>query len=253
MTRHPFLDVDGPIAFAHRGGAGSFPENTMRAFRNAASLGFTHIETDIQATADGVAVVFHDTTLDRVTDGHGRLDELPWSRARSALVDGSDPIVRLDELLEELPDARLNLDPKCDAAIEPLAAAVQRAGAIDRICVCSFSDRRTRRIRRLLGESLCTGAGRLGVAKLMAASWGLPVGNDLEYQVAQVPLRTRAIPIVRPLMLAAAHHRDVAVHVWTIDDETEMHRLLDIGVDGIMTDQPAVLRRVMIDRGHWRS
>lgn len=225
----------------------------MRAFRHAAELGYTHIETDVQATSDGVAVLFHDTTLDRCTDGRGVVSKMKWRDLRAVRIAGTDRIVRLEELFEELPHVRVNLDPKTDAAAGSLVDAVRATQTIERVCVCSFSDRRTRKIRRRLGESLCVGAGPLGVARLLAASWRLPVGTTLDFHVAQVPLRSAAIPIVREGVLAAAHRHDVAVHVWTIDDEAEMHRLLDMGVDGIMTDQPEVLRQVMIDRGHWTA
>ena len=100
MARHPYLDVDGPIAFAHRGGAEEFPENTLRAFRHAVELGYTHVETDVHATADGVAVAFHDDALDRVTDSRGVVGELEWSEVRRARGAGTDPILRLDDLLE---------------------------------------------------------------------------------------------------------------------------------------------------------
>ena len=253
VARHPYLDADGPIAFAHRGGAGSFPENTLRAFRHAVSLGFTHVETDVHATADGVAVAFHDDALDRLTDGRGAIGELPWSEVRRARVAGTDPIVGLEELLEELPDTRINIDPKSDAVVGPLVDAIRRLGAIERVCVCSFSDRRTGRVRDRLGDSLCVGAGPRGIARLLAAAGRLPAGSSLDFHAAQVPVQAKGLKIVRPALVAAAHRHGVAVHVWTIDDPAEMHRLLDLGVDGIMTDQPEALRQVMIDRGHWRA
>ena len=251
MARHPYLDVDGPIAFAHRGGAESFPENTLRAFRHAASLGFTHIETDVHATADGVAVAFHDDTLDRVTDGRGVVGDLTWSQVRRARVAGTDPVLRLDELLEELPEVKVNIDPKSDAAAQPLVDVLRRSNAVERVCVCSFSDRRTRRVRAQLGDTLCVGAGPRGIARLLAASARVPAPGALDFHAAQVPVRAKGLTIVRPAVLAVAHRHGVAVHVWTIDDPTEMHRLLDMGVDGIMTDRPEALRQVMIDRGHW--
>ena len=253
VARHPYLDVDGPIAFAHRGGAEEFPENTLRAFRHAVELGFTHIETDVHSTADGVAVAFHDDSLDRVTDARGVVGERYWGDLARARVAGSDPIVRLDELLEELPDTRINIDPKSDAAVEPLVRVLQRADAVERVCVCSFSDRRTRQVRERLGDGLCVGAGPRGVARLLAAGARMPVGDSLDFHAAQVPLRSAGVPIVRPRVLAAAHRHGVAVHVWTIDEPAEMHRLFDMGVDGIMTDRPAVLRRVMLERGYWRA
>ena len=251
MARHPYLDADGPIAFAHRGGAEEFPENTLRAFRHAVELGYTHVETDVHATADGVAVAFHDDALDRVTDSRGVVGELEWSEVRRARVAGTDPILRLDELLEELPDTRINIDPKSDAAVGPLVEVLRRAGAVGRVCVCSFSDRRTGSVRDRIGEGLCVGAGPRGIARLLAASARLPAPVSLDYHVAQVPVRARGMTIVRPAVVSAAHRHGVAVHVWTIDEPAEMHRLLDMGVDGVMTDRPSVLRQVMIDRGHW--
>ena len=253
MARHPYLDVDGPIAFAHRGGAEEFPENTLRAFRHAVDLGYTHVETDVHATADGVAVAFHDDSLDRVTNGRGAVGDLDWSQVRQALVAGTDPMLRLDELLEELPDTRINIDPKADAAVGPLVEVLRRTGAVERVCVCSFSDRRTRQVRDQIGDSLCVGAGPRGIARLLAASTPLPVPASFDFHTAQVPVRSKGLTLVRPAVLAAAHRHDVAVHVWTIDEPAEMHRLLAMGVDGIMTDRPSVLRRVMIERGHWAT
>ena len=250
---HPYLDVDGPIAFAHRGGAEEFPENTLRAFRHAVELGYTHVETDVHATSDGVAVAFHDDALDRVTDRRGVVGDLAWSEVRRARVAGTDPVLRLDELLEELPGTRINIDPKSDAAVGPLVEALRRAGALDRVCVCSFSDRRTRQVRDQMGDRLCVGAGPRGIARLLAASVRLPAPVSLDYHAAQVPVRSKGVTIVRPAVVSAAHRHGVAVHVWTIDEPAEMHRLLDMGVDGIMTDRPAVLRDVMIDRGDWTA
>ena len=253
VPRHPYLDVEGPIAFAHRGGAEEFPENTLRAFRHAVSLGYTHLETDVHATADGVAVAFHDNTLDRVTDGRGTVEDLTWSDLRQARVAGTDPIVRLDELLEELPDTRVNIDPKSDASVEPLVDVLQRLDAVERVCVCSFSDRRTQQVRDRLGDSLCTGAGPRGIARLLAASARLPTAGPLDFHAAQIPVRSKGFTLVRPQVVAAARRHGIAVHVWTIDEPAEMHRLLDMGVDGIMTDRPAALREVMIERGHWQA
>ena len=253
MARHRYLDVDGPIAFAHRGGAEEFPENTMRAFRHAVDLGYTHLETDVHATADGVAVAFHDDSLDRVTDGRGVVGDLTWSQVRRALVAGTDPILRLDELLEALPDTRINIDPKSDAAVGPLVEVLRRTGAVERVCVCSFSDRRTRQVRDAIGAALCVGAGPRGIARLLAASAHLPGPASFDFHAAQVPVRSKGLTIVRPAVLDAAHRHGVAVHVWTIDEPAEMHRLLDMGVDGIMTDRPSVLRRVMIERGCWEA
>lgn len=252
MTTHPYLDVDGPIAFAHQGGAGEFPENTMRAFAQAVDLGFTHLETDVHATSDGVVVTFHDDDLDRVTDGSGAVSSLAWRDLQSLRVAGTDPIPRLEEVLETFPSSRVNLDPKDDHVVEPLIELLARLDCLERVCVCSFSDRRTRRIRDALGPDLCVGAGPRAVIRLVSGSLGLPLGAP-DCQAAQVPVRMRGLTIVRPRFIEIAHRNDIAVHVWTVDAAGEMHRLLDLGVDGIMTDRPTVLRQVMLDRGLWSA
>lgn len=245
-----FLDQPGPIAFAHRGGACDAPENTMPAFEHAVRLGYRYLETDVHVTADGVLLAFHDDTLDRVTDRAGRIDQLPWAQVRHALVDGREPIVRFDDLLASWPDARFNVDPKHDGAVDALVETLRRADAVDRVCIGAFSDRRLARIRALLGPRLCTSLGPQGIARLRFASYGAPSGA-LPAPCAQVPLRHGRIRLVDRRFVAAAHRRAMHVHVWTIDDRAEMERLLDLGVDGIMSDRPAVLRQVLEARGQW--
>jgi glycerophosphoryl diester phosphodiesterase len=249
-----FLDHPLPIAFAHRGGASDAPENTIAAFEMAVRLGYRYLETDVHVTADGVLVAFHDDRLDRVTDSQGLIAELSWEEVRRARVTGADgttgEIPRMDDLLTAFPDARFNIDPKADNAVEPLAEVIRRCHAIDRVLVCAFSDRRINRARQLLGPDLCTGLGPKGVARLRAAATGLPAGR-FDAGAAQVPVRAGRVTLVTEAFVAAAHRRGLQVHVWTIDDPAEMHRLCDLGVDGIMTDRPAVLRDVLVERGVW--
>ncbi len=247
---HPYLDVDGPVAFAHRGGAEEHPENSLAAFRHAVSLGYRHLETDVHLTADGQVLAFHDDSLDRVTDGTGRIGDLTAAEVARARIAGTEPIPTLDALLEEFPDARINIDPKADPVVEPLARALERHDALDRVCVGSFSDRRLRRLRGLLGDRLCTSAGPVATAAFRLASLGVPLPRGA-HDCLQVPVRQSGIPLVDRRFVALAHRRGLKVHVWTIDDPDEMHRLLDLGVDGLMTDRPTVLRDVLRARGHW--
>jgi len=250
---HPFLDWPGPLAFAHRGGASEAPENTMPAFAHAVGLGYRYLETDVHVTADGVLVAFHDDRLDRVTDRTGVIGELPWSEVQHARVDGREPIPLLEDLLGAWPQVRVNIDPKHDAAAEPLAEVILRTGATDRVCVAAFSDRRTERVKARVGPALCTGMGPRQVAQLVAASRGMPGGKRLRAPCAQVPPHQGRLPLVTERFVTTAHRLGVQVHVWTIDDREEMARLLDLGVDGIMTDRPNVLKELLVERGEWAA
>ena len=245
---HPYLFPDGPVGFAHRGGARVHPENTQRAFQHAIDLGFRYLETDVHTTADGVLIAFHDDQLDRVTDATGAIAELPWSEVAQARVDGTDPILRLEEMLEVFPDAHINIDPKAWGSVEPLADTLLRMDALDRVCVTAFSRRRTVAVKRLVGERLCTGGGTGAAIQLRS---GTPLGLLGGVDVLQVPPIAGRLTVVNERFVQNAHRRGIHVHVWTIDDADEMHRLLDLGVDGIMTDEPTILRAVFDERGLW--
>jgi glycerophosphoryl diester phosphodiesterase len=250
-VRHPFLDHPGPIPFAHRGGAGDGLENTVAQFRRAIGLGYRYIETDVHATADGRLVAFHDATLDRLTDGAGRIADLPWEDVRHARVAGTEPVPLFAELLETFPEVRWNVDVKAEPALRPLLALIERTGAWERICVGSFSEARVVRAQRLAGPRLATSYGTRGVLGLRLRSWGLPAVLRRSAVAVQVPVARSGVTIVDPRFVRAAHARGLHVHVWTINEPQPMHRLLDLGVDGIMTDHIGTLREVMRERGVW--
>ena len=252
-ARFPFLDHPGPIAFAHRGGGKEQPENSMAAVAHAVGLGYRYIETDVQATRDGVPVLFHDASLDALTDRDGKISDLSWDEVRRARIAGREPLLRLDDLLGAWSDLRVNLEPKSDQAVEPLVEAVRRAGALERICIGSFSGARVRRSRQLLGPKLCTSLGPLGVARLRLASLGLPAGGDFVAAAAQVATHHYGLRVVDRRFLKAAARHGLQVHVWTIDHEAEMERLLELGVDGIMTGRPSLLKMVLERRDQWHG
>ena len=247
----PFLDHPGPLPFAHRGGAGDWPENTIRAFAHAVSLGYRYVETDVHVTADGALVAFHDHLLDRLTDLRGNIGDLPWSVVSRARVDG-EGIPLLEDLLGTWPQLRVNVDAKHAAAVVPLVDVLRRTNAFDRVCVAAFSDRRLARFRRLTARAVCTSAGPVEVGRLRLASLGVRTGGFVA-ACAQVPVRARGHVIVDRRFVLAAHRAGVQVHVWTVDEAAEMERLLDLGVDGIMTDHPDVLKTVLRERGLWAA
>lgn len=249
---HPFLDHPGPIPFAHRGGASDAPENTAAAFARAVEADFRYLETDVHVTRDGVAVAFHDDDLQRTCGRAGRIADLDWADVATARVAGIEPVPRLDELLMTWPDRFWNIDCKSDRAVDALVSTIQRLGVVDRVCIGSFSDRRLARIRTALGPEVCTSLGPAGIARLLVASrTHRGVARTGSALAAQIPLRQGPIPVATSRLVSTAHRLGLAVHVWTVDDPAMMHHLLDLGVDGIMTDRPLILREVLEVRGQW--
>ena len=248
--------IGAPIVVAHRGGAGECPENTAEAFLTMVERGFRYLETDARATLDGVAVLSHDATLDRTVGVGGKVRGYTWRElARVRGREGRPAAMRVDEAFERHPDAVFNIDAKSDDVAAPLARAIREAGAQSRVCVASFSERRLRRLRgELTGAASSLGIG--AIARIVAASRtrtgaarrrllkGLP-----EAQVAQVPLSFRGVPVLTERFVASAHEAGIAVHAWTIDDVDVAARLLDMGVDGIITDVPTAMYEGLRERG----
>lgn len=256
-TGFPYLDEpDGILAMAHRGGA-SHPrimgaENTLEAFEHAVELGYVYLETDVHATRDGVLLAFHDDSLDRVTDRTGVIYQLEYADVSSALIQGRHAIPRLIDLMERFPGARFNIDIKSRGAIGPLAELVRRTNAFDRVCVGSFDEGVIRTFRRQLPRPVATACGpvAVGATRLGAPTRGLLRDPGV---VFQVPHGHRGVRIVNEQFLRRAHAAGRHVHVWTVDDPDEMRGLLDLGVDGIITDRTDVLRQVLRERGQWWS
>jgi glycerophosphoryl diester phosphodiesterase len=271
-----FLDAPGPLAFAHRGGAAHAPENSWRAFEHAVGLGYRYLETDLHATADGVLVAFHDKTLTRVCGQDGRVRRLSHAELSAARIEGTEPIPALEDLLAAWPDVRFNLDVKDVPAIAPLPEVLRRTNAWDRVCVVSFSAARLRAARRAIGRPVCMAASPLGTAVvrfgarrgrrdrpgpgqpgpgqpglLRAARAGQqwPLTDWLTrsgVRCVQVPAS-----MATPSFIGRAHALGLQVHAWTVNDRPAMERLLDLGVDGIMTDETVALREVLTARGQW--
>jgi glycerophosphoryl diester phosphodiesterase len=255
VARFPYLDGPTPLAMAHRGGAIEHLENSMPAFEASVDLGYRYLETDLRVTADGVLVAFHDATLERVTDRSGRIEDLSWAEVAQARIGGREPLVRLEDLLGTWPDVRFNLDIKAPGVLPPLVRLVRRMQIVDRLCLASFSDARLAAARRLFGPSMCTALGPRGVAALRLSSYSPRAAGLVRMSAgcAQVPLQLGGRALVDERFVAAAHARGLQVHVWTVDTPEEIAGLLDLGVDGVMTDRPALLREVLEERGQWVS
>lgn len=244
---------------AHRGFSRDGLENSMAAFRAAVELGYRYLETDVHTTADGELLVFHDDTLDRITDGSGRISELSAQTVARARIGGAEHIPLLKELSSAFPDVRLNIDVKDWNSVATLAAAIERYGLHDRVLVASFSDRRRRAVLEQLSRPAAGSAGIVSNSLFVLFGPVLPrplmrllVARVLRgVHALQVPVRYGIFTVVTPGFVRRAHRHGLQVHVWTVNDPAEMHRLLDLGVDGIVTDRADLLKDVLQERGAW--
>ena len=235
-----------PRAIAHRGFAPDGGENTLEAFQAALLEGADVLETDVQATSDAVALTFHDPTLARVVAGDDRVvADTSWKALRSVRIQDAGGITRLDEALASLPSALFNIDVKSARAIAPTVSAIERTGAGRRVCLTSFDPKIAKevvtRASKACGYPVMASASRTTVAAFLASSH---LGTEFlsarilaPFAALQVPVRFRGIHIITPRFVAAAHRAGCEVHAWTIDEEPLMHRLLDMGVDGIVSNR----------------
>lgn len=249
-----------PILMAHRGGRDETVESSFAAFRHLRDLGVSYAEIDVQLTADGVVVVSHDETVDRCYDGTGTISQMTYSEVLALRNEAGEQIPRLRDVLEDFPDLCLNIDAKTDAVVDPLLEVLGEADAFGRTLIASFSEKRLERIRALDEPDLTTSLGVAAVVRLMLASetvsaaetWRVN-GPNRGVRAVQVPEKARGIRIVSPRFIATAHTAGLAVHVWTVNEPAAMVRLLDWGVDGLVTDRPTMLREILRARGQWRD
>lgn len=248
----PYLD-EPVVAMAHRGFSRDGLENSMAAFAAAVDLGFRYLETDAHATSDGVAVALHDETLDRTTDAHGLVRELPWRQVREARIGGVEPVPLLEDLLGTWPAARVNIDVKEAAAVYPVAEVIERTNAHDRVCVASFSAARRRATVRRLSRPVATSGATSDILRFVAAArLGRPAtAVAAAVDCLQVPAGRGPVTVVDERTLATAHAAGLPVHVWTVNEPAEMDRLLDLGVDGLISDRADLLAAVLRERGVW--
>jgi len=250
-----FFEARPPLVFAHRGGADLAPENTFAAFDRGLSLGADGVELDVRLSRDGVVVVHHDDTVDRTTNLHGLVadftaDEL-WKADAGFRFGHQDAwpfrglgygIPRLHWVLSRYPDARIIIEMK-DNTVELARATVdvlRVAHAVDRVCLGAFQRRSLHAVREI-EPAIATSAAREEVRWALYRSWvGWPVARPpyRGFQVPEVAGRTR---VVSPRFVAAAHDRGLRVQVWTVDREEDARRLLDWGVDGLITNRPDLI------------
>jgi glycerophosphoryl diester phosphodiesterase len=256
----PYLSQEHPLRLGHRGSNLLWPQNTMVAFSWALGLGLRYLETDVHATRDGRVVAFHDDRLDLLTDGTGNVWDRDWEDLRALdaayrfdaahgypLRGTGVRLPLLEEVLGTFPQCLLNLDLKQEGMEDLLAAEITRLGAEDRVLVGSFHDRRITRFRQASAGRVATSAGPSEVlAAVTAAHLRRPARGPAD--AYQVPERSGPLRVVGKRFVEAAHAAGKQVHVWVVNDPAAMHRLLDLGVDGIVSDRADLLVEVVAER-----
>ena len=237
-----YLEPPAPRVLAHRGLALEAPENTMLAFSKAVGIGAAYLETDVHVSHDGVAVVSHDPSLRRVAGHDLRVSDLTTDELRRIDLGHGQGYCTLEEALDAFPQTRFNVDVKVEGALAPTVAALRRTGAASRVLLTSFTDGRRRRAAGLVVDAVSS-PGRAGVIRsLIAGPFGpAALRRAVRGAVAlQVPERVGPLRVVTRAFVERAHRAGLEVHVWTVNDPSIMMRLLDLGVDGLVTDRADV-------------
>tara|TARA_B100001013_G_scaffold95948_1_gene53647 strand:- start:48 stop:944 length:897 start_codon:yes stop_codon:yes gene_type:complete len=272
---HPFFQGYKFFGFVHRGGDEEKTENTLEAFQYSSDLGFVFMETDVQSTSDGRVVIFHDADLKRIAGIDKKIKDLTFDEVTNIDLINGGKIPSLEETLFSFPNLRFNIDIKTNSAVEESIKIIKSQEALTRVCLASFSNKRIRRIRKLAGSQSCTSMSQLEVVNaifhVLAENLGSGInlrrkirGDEAYFKskwmrttipfngipdCAQVPVGQWGIPIVTQSFIRIMNLLGKFVHVWTIDEPEEMNRLIDLGVDGLMTDKPSILKSTLIDRG----
>ena len=238
------------LAFAHRGGNEFAPENSFRAFKSAVDIGYKYLETDVHLTKDGFLIAFHDDTLDRVTDKSGLIRDLTLSEIKKAKIAGTDEIPLLSELLNSFTDCFFNIDCKVDETVQPLINLINNKDFINRVCIGSFSQKRINFIRKSLGKEVKTSMGPAEVILSKFLSY-TSLGYNFKSSYTSIPIRRYGINLLDERNINYLKSNNQKVIAWTINDEDQMKMLINIGIDGIMTDNLTLLKKVLIEESLW--
>ena len=224
--------------FVHRGDTSIFLENTIEAFQSAVSLGYLYLETDLRETSDGKIITFHDPNLKRITGANITISETKFSDIRMRRLPSREIIPTIDELLEEFPDSFFNMDLKVNQIEEKVLKKINSHNALERVCLGSFNSRTIKKINSLEPKILTS----MGISQVIMYKFFQKKNLS---KLIQIPTHWKGIKVITKKFIDRLHNDGLKVHVWTINKETEMQSLIDLGVDGIMTDNASGLIKVM--------
>ncbi len=243
MSSHPYLNIPGVAISAHRGGSIEAPENTLESFRYSLDLGCSYIETDVQLSADGIPYIFHDDDLKRLLNRNIMFNSLNSSEINKLKLFESYSIPTLQMALTQFPDALFQIDLKTDEVAIPAMQMIKELNAFERVCVASFSSKRLQTVRRKFPKA-CFSMGPREILKLLLASFGL-YNQKVPGDCLQVPIYHYGIKLVTKRFVKYVQSIGLKIHVWTINDTNTMKKLINLGVDGIITDKPKSLKNLL--------
>ena len=232
-----FLDSEFQ-GFVHRGDTSIFLENTIEAFQSAISLGYQYLETDLRETSDGKIITFHDPNLKRITGANITISETKFSDIRMRRLPSRETIPTIDELLEEFPDSFFNMDLKVNQIEEKVLKKINSHNALERVCLGSFNSKVIKKINSLEPKILTS----MGISQVIMYKFFQKKNLS---KLIQIPTHWKGIKVITKKFIDRLHNDGLKVHVWTINKEKEMQSLIDLGVDGIMTDNASGLIKVM--------
>ncbi len=243
MSIHPYLDVPGVAISAHRGGSIEAPENTIESFEYSIELGSSYIETDVQLSSNGIPYIFHDDDLKRLFGKNIIFNSLHSDQIDELILFDKYKIPTLESTLQKFPDTLFQIDVKTDEVVLPTMEVIKKTNSTDKVCIASFSSKRLKQVHNLYPE-ICLSMGPFEVMKLLLASFGL-YRKKVPGNCLQIPIYQYGIKLVTKRFINYIHSIGLKIHVWTINDEDTMQRLIDLGVDGIITDRPKTLKDLL--------
>ena len=234
-----YLQYDGLEVLAHRGGAEESFENTLESFQYSKNLGCKFIETDVQVSSDGIPYIFHDNDLKRILNMDSRFDALSSNQIDELKIFDHHKIPKLEEALNEFPDLSFQIDFKTNEVVNPALNVINKTNSSERVCVASFNSSRLNRVRKSFPD-LCISMGPNEVAKTLISSLGLYKGN-IDGDCLQIPMTYYGIKVVTRRFVDYVKSKGLKIMVWTINDAATFEHLIELNVDGIITDKPKLL------------
>jgi len=243
MSMHPYLDVSGVAISAHRGGSMEAPENTIESFEYSIEIGSSYIETDVQLSSDGIPYIFHDDDLSRLFQKDIVFNSLHSDEINQLMLFDKYRIPTLESTLNKFPNTFFQIDVKTDEVVLPALEVIKKTNSIKNVCLASFSSKRLKQVHNLHPE-ICLSMGPFEVMKLLLASYNL-YKKKVPGNCLQIPIYQYGIKLVTKRFINYVHSIGLKIHVWTINDEDTMLKLIDLGVDGIITDRPKTLKDLL--------